>query len=201
MTKKILIVDKPNNNTELLELIFTNYSEFKVETEFSYEHIISNYKNDKYEYIIFDHSSGIADKLMNYILANNPTQKCILLSDSISCPISCEQCLNTFKFIRLIKPLNPKDILFYIDKNNEYTCPNKNVFDSVDTLGKLYKFLNLEHNTYYREKSLLEDSIVIKPNKNTNLKIDELDKLQQNINNKYFNFQLMLDNSVKIVKI
>lgn len=201
MNKKILVVDKSQNNIELLRVLLTDYSDYEVEVRSNYEDIVKNYSNDKYAFIIFDHSCEIADTLMEYILTNNPAQKCILLSDSINCPVSCDTCLTTFKFVRLLKPLNPKDILFYIDKQNEFICPNKYVFDSVDTLEKLYEFLNLEQNIYYKEKDILEDKIVIKTASHTNIKIDELEKLQDNINSKYFNFEILPTNDIQIVKI
>lgn len=201
MNKKILVVDKSQNNTEFLRLLLTNYSDYKVEVESNYENIVDSYTNDKYEFIIFDHNCEIADALMEYILTNNSTQRCILLSDSINCPVTCDMCLDTFKFVRLLKPLNPKDILFYIDKQNEFICPNRYVFDNIDTLEKLYEFLNLEQNVFYKEKEILEDKILIKTVSNTNIKIDELDKLQANINSKFFSFEILPTNDIQIVKI
>lgn len=198
MDKKILIVDKSQNSIELLKLLLTNYSEYIVDVESEYEKIVAGYTNEKYEYIIFDHSCEIADELMNHILTTNPSQKCILLSDSINCPVSCEMCLSTFKFVRLLKPLNPKDVLHYIDKENEFICPNRYIFDDINTLEKLYQFLNLEYNTFYRQKELLEDKIVIKPSNSTNINILELEKLEDNVNDKYFSFVVLPTNVIEI---
>lgn len=198
MNKKILIVDKSQDNIELLELLLSEYAHYTVEVESDYDKIVNSYSNDKYEYIIFDHRCEIADDLMNYILTNNPSQKCILLSDSINCPVSCDNCLNSFKFVRLLKPLNPKDILFYIDRENEFICPNRYKFESIDTLEKLFLFLNLENNVFYREKNLFEDKIEIVANDITNIKIDELESLEDNTNPKFFKFEMLSNNNIEI---
>jgi hypothetical protein len=201
LDKKVLIVDSSKNTREFLQLLINDFSDFSAEVEFDYDSIVENYSNDKYEFMIFDHNCKISDKLMEYILTNNPSQKCILLSDSINCPIDCNTCLKTFNFVRLLKPIDAKDVLKYIDPNIEFTCPNKNVFDSIDTLEKLYKFLNLESNIYFTQKELFEDKIVISSIMSNSLRIEEIDQIEENISKKYFEVNVSTNNKIEITKV
>ncbi len=201
MSKKILIVDTSENCTELLKLLLENFSKYTPEIQSDYNTIISKYKNDKYEFIIFDHSCKISNNLIEHILSNNPTQKCILLSDSINCPVDCDTCKDSFKFIRLLKPIDAKSVLQYIEAKNQFACPNTNVFDSIDTLEKLFMFLNVENNTYLTKKELLKDKILISSSFGRSLRIDEMDKIEDNISKKYFKMNVLANNNIEIRKL
>lgn len=197
MKKNILIIDDSQNSVNLLNLLIEEYTDFNTIIEKDYKKIINNYTNEKYEYIIIEHNCQKANELVNFICSSNPQQKVILLSDSINCPIDCNTCLKTLSFVRLLKPIDPKSILFYIDNNNAFSCPNQHRFEKIDTIEKLYDFINLSENIFFTQKYIEKDKLIISSKLQSALDFNEIEKIKDNINENYFDVDF-LDSAIVI---
>lgn len=191
MKKNILIVDDSQKTINLLNLLLEEYTDFNTIVEKDYQKIINSYTNDKYEFIIIEHNCHKANELVNFVCTTNPQQKVILLSDSINCPIDCNTCLASLKFVRLLKPIDPKSILFYIESNNEFSCPNKHRFDKIDTIEKLYDFINLSENIFFTQKVIEDDKLIISSKLQSALDFNEMEKIKSNINENYFDVNVL----------
>lgn len=197
MHKKILILDQDTNNIEKLEFLIKQYTSFDLDIVNSCKNISASYKENEYEFIIIEHSLEFSNELMNHICTINPQQKFILISNSINCPISCENCLPKLRFVRLLKPIkNYKEILAYLNNTNEFQCPNRYLFDSIDSLEKLIRFINLEGNRFFNQKEIVEDQLIISSNTDGNILYSEFRKINENINEKYFDINFLLQKIV-----
>lgn len=193
--KNILLMDDSERTIQYLKILIDDYTNFKLTVELNYNKIIDAYTDDKYEYIIIEHTCKNSDELINYICTNNAKQKIILLSDSINCPIECASCMDSLRFVRLLKPINFKLILEYLNPLNEFQCENQFRFDSIDTIERLFDFINLEENSYYTKKHITGEKLVISSTSYQTIKIKEFEAIKNNINDKYFNYNI-LENSI-----
>ena len=200
--KKILIIEESNQSIERLTLLLSHLTDCTYDVMYNYESAIDAYKNSSYEYIIIEHNCKNSNEFMSFVLSKNSQQKIILLSDSLNCPLDCDTCLSLYKFVRLLKPANSKDIIKYISNDDiTFTCPNKYRFDSVDTLEKLYEFFYLDENYFYTVKELKDNILYIKSKVNGTLRFNELIKIEDFVNKKYFNITVKDDNTLEITKI
>ncbi|WP_320034202.1 hypothetical protein [Halarcobacter sp.] len=196
---KILLVDTENNTIEKISLLINEFTEFELVVNDNYIELIEEYSANKYKYIIIEHNCENSNKFINHIFTVNPSQKVILISDSINCPIDCDTCLSTLKFVRLLKPVDLKAVLDYINLSNEFICPNRFRFDSIDTVDKFFDFINLESNIYFTKKEIIENQLIITAkDPDDKLRIDELEKIKENINLKYFEYEFKENNSLAI---
>lgn len=198
--KKILIYDNCTQTIESLRLLFNEFKLYEAEIITNFQEIADKYTNNMYEFIIIEHNCKNSNELINFICLNNPSQKVILLSDSINCPVDCNTCLSTFNFIRLLKPIDFKTIFYYLNLEKDLSCPNKYRFDSIKTLEQLYDFINLSNNRYYTNKEIKENRLIISSDSNNTIVVEELTKIEDNINKKYFKFDV-LENTIIISEI
>lgn len=197
----ILIVEESKHILNILTILINEYTQSNIIIATDYKKILDSYENDLYSHIIIEHNCHKSDELINYICSNNPQQKVILLSDSIDCPISCDTCLSTLKFVRLLKPINPKTIIEYLKPENEFICPNRYRFGSIDTIEKLFDFINLEENIHFIQKRVEEGILIIeKTTESNNIFVSEIVKIEKNVNKKFFDLEI-IDNLIKIKKI
>ena len=138
MIKNILIIDQSHRTIELLDLIVSEYTNYNPINEVNKYNIVKLLSNTIFEYIIIDHLIEYSDEIIVYILNKIPKQKVILLSDHIKCPLDCEDCSYLYNFVRLIKPIESKSLLNYLNNSTNFLCPNKDKFKSIDTLDKLF---------------------------------------------------------------
>ena len=193
----ILIIDHSFRTVSLLNLIVTEFTNYQTTIETKKSKIITLLDNLIYEYIIIDHIIEHSDEIIAYILNKNPKQKVILLSDHIKCPISCEDCFSLFQFIRLIKPVNPRTILNYLNNSNDFLCPNKNKLKSINTVDALFDFINLEDNSFYKNKELINNKIILK-SINGNMNINEIFKIENLVNECFFKMEVNVNNEIEI---
>ncbi len=193
----ILIIDHSFRTVSLLNLIVTEFTNYQTTIETKKSKIITLLDNSIYEYIIIDHIIEHSDEIIAYILNKNPKQKVILLSDHIKCPISCEDCFSLFQFIRLIKPVNPRTILNYLNNSNDFLCPNKNKLKSINTVDALFDFINLEDNSFYKNKELINNKIILK-SINGNMNINEIFKIENLVNESFFKMEVNVNNEIEI---
>lgn len=198
--KKILIYDTCTQTIESLKLLFNEFKLYEAEIVTNFQEIADRYTNNMYEFIIIEHNCKNSNELINFICSNNPSQKVILLSDSINCPIDCNSCLSTFKFVRLLKPIDFKTIVHYLNLENHFLCPNKHRFDSINTIEQLYDFINLTNNRYYTNKERKGNKLIVSSEMNNTISVEELTKIEDNINKKYFKFEV-LENTIIISEI
>ncbi len=199
MDKKILIIDESKSCIEKLTILFEEHTSFATNVTSNYDEAIAFFDKNTYENIIIDHNCKTANPFMDYILEKKPEQKVILLSDTLDCPLSCEDCLHSFKFVRLLKPINFKEILKFVSAEYIFECPNKFRFEKVDTLEKLFDFIHLDNNFFYKEKELIEDKILIKPISSESINFGELSKIEAFISLEYFTFKVQEDFMVEVM--
>lgn len=201
--KKILIIDDAEVSKERLILLITNVTNYKIDTSSDIKTAKELFDNNTYEFIILEHNCKNSDEFMNHVLNLYPKQKMILLSDSINCPVDCHICIDKFKFVRLLKPVTMDDVVKYLKNDNyeNFLCPNQYRFDNIDTLEKLYDFVYLDENYYFTEKELIDDSLYIKTKLTGTLRFDELVKVENLVNKKYFKVMIREDNTIVISKL
>jgi hypothetical protein len=197
MIKNILIIDQSNKTIELLDLIVSMYTNYKPINEVNKDNVLKLLSEETFEYIIIDHIIDYSDEIIMFILNKTPKQKVILLSDHIKCPLPCEDCSYLFNFVRLIKPVEPKSLLRYLNNSTDFLCPNKDRFCSIDTLDKLYEFINLEDNLFYKTKEFVDNKMVIKSSSG-NINVNELSKIENLINDSYFKIEINENNDLEI---
>lgn len=198
MDKRILIIDESESCIQKLTILFKEHTSFNVDVTSDYDEALKFFNENTYENIIIDHNCKVSNPFMGYILEKKPEQRVILLSDTLDCPIDCTNCLHTFHFVRLLKPINYKEVLKYINTEYIFECPNKFRFENVDNLEKLYGFINIENNFFYVRKEFLEEKIVVKAKSSSPMNFNELSKLQTFISKEYFKFEVEEDFSVVI---
>lgn len=201
--KKTLLIDDSEHSIQKSSLLIKNLTNLKVETPSSHNSAIDLFKANDYEFVIIEHNSKNSNEFMNIALELKPKQKIILLSDSINCPIDCNSCLSMFKFVRLIKPISAEDIKKYLllDDEDSFSCPNKYRFDNINTLEKLFEFIHLDENIYYTSKKIYDDKIIIESKLSSAIRFNELVKIEDLVNKKYFDVKVLEDNSVEIKPI
>jgi len=199
MNKNILIIDESLKAIERLTMLLTHLTSYSYDVVYDYKSAIEAFKNNSYNYIVIEHNCKNSNEFMEYALTTKKEQKIILLSDSLNCPIDCNTCLTHYRFVRILKPASPDDILKYItDNDKEFTCPNKYRFENIDTLEKLYEFINLDENYFFTIKELKDNTLYIKSKLEGTLRFDELIKIEDLVNKKYFNVVVCHDNSIEI---
>ncbi|WP_419763534.1 MAG: hypothetical protein ACNI28_06890 [Arcobacter sp.] len=201
-SKKVLILDESKISKERLVLLATSITNFEIDTPVDVKSAKELFDNHTYAFIILEHNCKISDEFMTYVLSLNPKQKMILLSDSINCPVDCDTCVDTFKFIRLLKPISIDNIVKYLlnGDNENFICPNKYRFDNIDSLEKLYDFVYLDENFYFTQKELKDDTLYIRTKLSGTLRFEELAKIEDNVNKKYFNLTFTEDNDIAITQ-
>ncbi len=197
MKQNILIIDQSHRTTELLNLIVTMYTNYNPIIETNKSSIVKLLEDTNFEFIIIDHIIKQSDDIISLILDKNPKQKIILLSDNIKCPLQCDNCFELFSFVRLLKPVKPMIILNYLNDNEEFSCPNKNLFNSINNLEKLYEFLNLDDEIFYNIKELSKEKIFIKSS-TKNINIYEISKIENQVNDNYFTIKLNENSEIEI---
>lgn len=201
--QKVLILDDAKVSIERLTLLITNVTSFEIDTSSDTQTAKKLFDNNSYEFIILEHNCKNSDEFMNHALSLKPKQKMILLSDSINCPVDCDTCSDKFKFVRLLKPITMDNVVKYIVDGDDksFTCPNKYRFDDIDTLEKLYDFIYLDENYFFTNKELIDDTLYIKTKLSGTIRFDELVRIQNQINKKYFKVIITEDNSIVITKL
>lgn len=197
MIKNILIIDQSHKTINLIDLIVSTYTNYNPINEIHKDNILKLLSNTIFEYIIIDHIIEFSDEIIMYILTETPKQKVILLSDHIKCPLNCDDCICTYNFVRLIKPIEPLALLNYLNNSTSFLCPNKDKFKSINTLEKLFKFINLEDNTFYKTKELSTDKMIMKSSLG-NLNVNELSKIENLINDSFFKILVNQNNDIEI---
>ena len=200
--KKVLIIEESEVAKERLILLINNITNLKVDTPKNINNAKELFDKNSYEFIIIEHNCKQSDEFMDYVLRINSKQKMILLSDSLNCPVDCDTCSKKFNFVRLIKPITMDNVVKYLVKKDEnFICPNKYKFDNVDTLEKLFEFVYLDENYFFTEKELKDNCLYIKTKLTGTLRFDELIKIEDLVNKKYFQLSVMEDNTIVITKL
>jgi len=198
--QKILIVDNITHQVEEFSTILSTLSEFDITNSVKYEDSISFFDNNNYEYIIMDHSCKGSDDFLEYVLTKSPQQKFILLSDSLNCPITCDTCINTFNFVRLLKPVKLIEVFNYIKNIIAFECPNKNRFENIDSIEKLETLIDISEYTFYKGKEILDGCLYFRPLSGKNMNINEMDKIKDLINGDFFEIDIKEDFCIKVQK-
>jgi len=202
-SKKVLILDESKISKDRLVFLTASITNFEIDTPSDVESAKELFDNHTYEFIVLEHNCKISNEFMTYVLSLNSKQKMILLSDSINCPVDCDTCVDTFKFVRLLKPISIDNIEKYLLNGDDenFICPNKYRFDNIDSIEKLYDFIYLDENCFFTEKEIKDDVLYIKTKVSGPLRFDELTKIEDNVNEKYFNLTFTEDNNIAITQL
>ena len=190
---KILMIDEINDKVNIFSSVLENLSQFTIHNTIKFLDCVEYYDTNDYKYVIIDHSHKESDELLEYILTKNEKQKIILLSDSLNCPVDCTFCLNTFDFVRLLKPVKIDEVFRYLTQEIEFSCPNKFEFELIDTVEKLFDLINLKEYSFYRRKEIIDGCLYFKPEENSNINTKELDKINNLIDKNKFETKVMKD--------
>jgi len=198
MKKRVLIIDESQSCIEKLTILFKEHTTLSSDVAYTYDEATSFFDANVYESIIIDHNCKAANPFIEYILEKKVEQKVILLSDTLDCPVNCEDCLHNFRFVRLLKPINFKEVLKYVNADYIFECPNKYRFERVDSLESLFDFIHLNNNFFYIEKEIIDNKILIKPKSSKSMNFKELSKIEAFVSLDYFDFNVKEDFIVEI---
>ena len=197
---KILLIDEMTNKTNIFLSVLDNLSQFTIHSSIQFMDCVEYYDNNRYEYIIIDHKYKDSDELLDYILTKNAKQKVILLSDTLNCPVDCNFCLNTFTFVRLLKPINISEVFKYIQNETEFSCPNQYRFEEIDSIEKLFDLINIKEYSFYKEKEIIDDCLYFRPEENSNINMKELNIINELIDKNKFETKVMKDFCLAVKK-
>jgi hypothetical protein len=196
--ENILLIDNVIYDTEVFCNILSELFKYEIDTVLEYESVIVLYNQNEYAFVLLDHSVPDANKMIEYILNKNPQQQFILLSDSLKCPVHCDFCLENFRFIRLLKPIDVRETFKYITRKVDFICPNKHVFLNLHTLEQLNELINLQENSCYIKKEILNGKLVIQPNELKNINMYEIEKIKDLVNEDFFTLNIVSDGLIEI---
>ncbi len=195
---RILIIDKITQHVENISAILKTIAGYEVDCAVKYKEGMAFFNEHEYDYIIIDHSCKDSDALMESMLGMKNRQKFILLSESLNCPINCDDCLNTFQFIRLLKPIKITEVFKYIQNKVDFICPNKHRFENINTLEKLNDLINIKEYSFYNKKELVDNCLYFKAAVNKNLDLGELYRIENLINKDFFELNVLDDYCIEV---
>lgn len=121
---KILVHDLESHEDDIYDLISKTFNidfvKTKKENIFFKEY--ENYSID--DIIIIDVTLNIGEKIFNYITLKNPKQKIIVTSNTLTYnhTFTCEDCSNEFNRRLILKPIDPRILIYYIQNFNALLC-------------------------------------------------------------------------------
>ena len=120
MNKKVLLCFFGELEASRIQATINLMTNYEVCISINYEQTLKKYKEFDFEFVIIDHKTKNGNYFIEDILAINEQQQIVLISDSLKCPISCEDCLRDYKFLRLVKPVNYKNLIDLLNKNESF---------------------------------------------------------------------------------
>lgn len=170
--------------------------QLNVQKSTNYSNFLSLYENHTFDHVIIDNNHEVSTNLMNYIQADNPKQKMILLNEYYSCKnindcIRCEQNYNTKV---LIKPFRNNQLISSLTQNfkcEQFKITKENF--SFEQIKKeiMYEFPFVIYDSETKEFSLEEIS--------NNLKIAALISITDKLTRNNINFNVC--NESEIVQV
>lgn len=132
---KILFVD----NDKELESLFSHLSsvgDYETILGHSYEECIKEYKNNEFYIIIINFSLEFGKKFLEYILHDKPKQRIITISGKLDSSDNKggEHCQLHYNKRRLLKPLNPSELIKVINNFDNTKCEFRNKFHTKSGL-------------------------------------------------------------------
>ena len=159
---KILIYDYATTENDIYDLIsnHTDIKFIKIDTE---KDFYSLYEKDSYYLIIIDVSKNDGEDIFNYISKIKPKQRIIVLSNRLTYnhSFTCKQCDETFNRKLLLKPLNPKELITYIQNFDNLLCKySSNSNNIIEIMEEILKqFVNYEYNIEKRTPGFVKMKI------------------------------------------
>ena len=68
---------------------------------------------------------------------------------------------------------------------------------SINTVDALFDFINLEDNSFYKNKELINNKIILK-SINGNMNINEIFKIENLVNESFFKMEVNVNNEIEI---
>lgn len=203
MEKRILLAFFNEFEAYKLQVMLAMIAQYDVDIVNDYEQAIHLYHKEQYEFIIMDHKTKNGNYFIEDVLQKNAQQKIVLISDTLKCPISCEQCLGNFKFLRLVKPINYEQLVLFLTQDS-FECTNKYVYGNVHSVEQLSDLLYLKDYLVYNDKKIENGKLIIFSSTNIynpNLMYREFELIENSINNGHFKLRILHNNTIEIEKI
>lgn len=201
--KRVLIAFFDHLEALKLESIVKILTQCDVNITNSYEDSIASYNNKLHEFIILDHKTKDGNFFIEDILKIKAKQNIILISDTLKCPISCDDCVEGFKFLRLVKPIDYKVLIPFLNKETTFKCINQYKYSEVSTVNQLNDLLYVKDNLVYNQKKIDNDKLILssKDGKyDSTFMLREYTLIEEIISNGFFKIELVLDNKIEIKK-
>ncbi len=120
---------------------------------------ISLFERHQYDTIVVDVDDEIGKKILDRVLLQNPKQKVITIGTTIDCLNNCDQCMQDYQKIRLVKPITDND-LFYALHNiafcHQYCLSSSSIvkLKHIDTQLNSFEF-DLQHKAFINKNNFL----------------------------------------------
>lgn len=188
---KILLLDEDHVIIEQLKHLVHLGNNWQILT--------SHYLNyDDIDLVIIDTFNESYNKIFQKILTINPQIRTITVSDQLKSnhPKGCEDCTSNYNRVRLLKPIQIKDLFQTIDKFD--TIDRCSLIDSFKTLDNIIPLIvNRFKNLFYDERLRLISSKTLdtESKEHTMQIVALLALLEQN----KIDYRVLDENSIKII--
>ena len=160
--KNILLVD---NDNELITLFkhLDHISDINIFYYKNMDDLLLIYEKNDIDIVVINFILDFGSKFMEYILNINPMQNIITISETLDNSESkgCDYCLENHNKIRLLKPVDVRELTKLIKNFHSYKCSFYNKFTSssgiIDVMDKIVPRFNgveyiKESNTFHLNK-------------------------------------------------
>jgi response regulator RpfG family c-di-GMP phosphodiesterase len=152
---------------------------------------INTYGNYHIDIVIINFTLDFGQKILDYILQNNPKQKVITISDVLECSEKngCLYCQSNYNKIRLLKPINTSELVKYIKSFKHSDCKYYDNFDTNTGLVNIMEDVirRFSGATYNKETKTISMSY---PNK--------IIDIIQFLDTKGISFDILHNNSIQL---
>lgn len=172
---KILVYDLENFENDIYDLISKHLNINFIKTK-DKDIFFSHYKHyDINDIIVIDVTQNIGEEIFNYITKTKVKQKILVISKSLSYnhTFTCEECFKQFNRKLLLKPINPKLLIFSIQNFDKLLCgfssDSNEIIEIMDEI--LEQFMDYK---YVYETKVIEKKYNYKSNVKELINITEL---------------------------
>jgi len=121
---KILFVDNKSIQNSIRTGLMEQMSNHEVHLIDNADEALEFFSKERPEIVIVEFTVDFGLEVMHHVLALNPSQHIISLSDSLDCSehFGCDFCLEHFRKKRILKHQGIHDLLYLIDNFSQMPC-------------------------------------------------------------------------------
>lgn len=120
---KILIIDYPGFQLQTRKILLEDTLSCIIDTASTLGEVYIAFQKEVYDVVMIDHVIENGQACIDHILALDPQQPILVVSDAIHCVISrCEDCVNNYAIRRLFNPTPIKNIVRLLERFKTYAC-------------------------------------------------------------------------------